>query len=133
MEIQVTKLYDRGLAPDRIASVMGIDIIVVNGILGIVKEVVEETNEIIGTDDQLALEVLRQVAKDKRAHASARVQAATLLLDENKGRRNIAAQITAINGAAELNNALKSLRERATNAYKVIDVKNEPTTGNPGS
>lgn len=127
-ETQIQRLYDRGLVPEKIAETLGVELVAIKRILGIVDPppaAAAEVEQIFTEDEALALDVLRQVAKDRRAPANARVSAAVLLLDEKKGRREIAAKIAEVTGAAHLNAVLQSLRERRESAYKVLDVKVE--------
>ena len=126
MEEQIKALHRRGMRAEKIAQHFGMSIGEVEGITGI-REVVEgEVKEpaLAPTrdDEELALMVLRQIAVSPKANANARVQAAILLLDEKKGRRDaiIAAQ-NAI-GAATLNDALRSLKERKAETFKTLDV-----------
>lgn len=88
------------------------------------KPIPPEPPPIIASDDiELAMEVVRYLARQPRTPHKVRLDAATILLDESKGRRNIAADVTKLVGAAALNEVLRGLQQRRDNAYGQITTK----------
>lgn len=121
LETQIETLSARGLAAEKIAESLGMELCVVESVLGISADRPEELD-----DEQLALSVLRDIAKNRKVNPHARLAAATTLLDEKKGRRGAMMAATTAIGAAALDDALKALGgERRTKAFSVFDKKPE--------
>ena len=150
-ETQVRKLYAKGMTVEYLAGMLKIPEEEIRLICGLVEEVVpvpgaipvvrpviniqlpgeapQPDIDVTGmTKEEIArfgIKMLMLVAANPKAHASARVAAAVILMDEGKGRREVQMMSEQITSAAKLNEAIITLRNSRKNPYAHLDKPKE--------